>query len=79
MNQSNPQPKGKGGDSRGSEVVNGVRRSGFTWIVHLKPESIFRLAYKVRGATPILPGFSVCHVGQFQLTVGLSVVTDNTL
>lgn len=56
-----------------------ARSSGFTWFVYLKPESVFRLAYKVRGATPILPSIFLCHVGQFQLTVGLSVFTDNTL
>lgn len=54
-------------------------RSRFTWFVYLKPESVFRLAYKVWGATPVLPGVFLCHVGQFQLSVGLSVFTDNTL
>lgn len=51
----------------------------FTWFAYHKPERVFRLAYKVRGATPVLPGVFLCHVGQFELTVGLGVFTDHTL
>lgn len=51
----------------------------FTLVVHLEPEGVFRPAYKVGGAAPVLAGVAFCHVGQFQLRVRLGVFTDHTL
>lgn len=71
----------EGGRGTAEDVAKAAdtQSSGFTWFVYLKPESLFRPAYKIWGATPVLPSVFLCHVGQFQLSVGLSVFTDNTL
>lgn len=67
------------GGAAAEELDGGPALRTFTCVVYLKPERLFRPAYKVGGATPVLPGVFLCHVGQFQLSEGLRLFTDKSL